>query len=141
VAQSTQQSAQQSGPLANMGYSTDMLFRGAKPDAAGVQATRSEVTRILVNGVRMGGIPDGDKSYIATQIAQATGIPQAEAQKRVDDLIAQGKAAAEKARQVADATRKATSMLAIFTALSLVIGAFVSCVAAAFGGSQRDEHA
>jgi hypothetical protein len=39
-----------------------------------------------------------------------------------------------------DAARKAAAAASIFTALSLVIGAFIACVAAALGGRQRDEH-
>ena len=39
-----------------------------------------------------------------------------------------------------DATRKAAAAASVFTALSMVIGAFIACVAAALGGSQRDEH-
>ena len=38
-----------------------------------------------------------------------------------------------------DATRKAAAAASVFTALSMVIGAFIACVAAALGGSQRDE--
>jgi hypothetical protein len=134
------QGVAQSGVLDNLGYSADALLRGTKPDAqSNPQATRAEITRILANGVRTGTVPADDKTYMAAQIAQSTGISQADAQKRVDDAIAQGNAAAAKAKQVADDTRKAASALAIFTALSLLIGAFISCAAAAIGGSLRDE--
>ena len=64
-------------------------------------------------------------------MAAKTGVPQADAQKRVDDTIASTKEAETKARQAADAARKATATFAIFTALSLMIGAFVACAAAA----------
>jgi hypothetical protein len=40
---------------------------------------------------------------------------------------------------VADAARKAAAEFAIFTALALVIGAFIASAAAAYGGSLRDE--
>lgn len=39
-----------------------------------------------------------------------------------------------------DAARKAAAAASIFTALSLVVGAFIACVAGALGGRQRDEH-
>ena len=45
-----------------------------------------------------------------------------------------------KARQAADAARKATATFAIFTALSLMIGAFIASVAAAYGGGLRDDY-
>ena len=68
-----------------------------------------------------------------------TGISQADAEKRVNDTIASAKDAETKARETADAARKATANFAIFAALSLLIGAFVASAAAAFGGSVRDE--
>ena len=42
--------------------------------------------------------------------------------------------------QTAEAVRKAAAAASIFTALSMVVGAFIASVAAALGGSQRDEH-
>jgi hypothetical protein len=39
----------------------------------------------------------------------------------------------------ADAARKATAEFAIFTALSMLIGAFIASAAAAYGGSVRAE--
>jgi hypothetical protein len=85
-------------------------------------------------------VPPGDRTYLAQLVAAKTGIPQADAQKRVDDTIASTKEAETKARQAADAARKATATFAIFTALSLMIGAFVASAAAAFGGNIRDEY-
>jgi hypothetical protein len=43
-----------------------------------------------------------------------------------------------KAAQAADAARKAASYLSIFMALSMLVGAFIACAAAALGGQQRD---
>jgi hypothetical protein len=45
-----------------------------------------------------------------------------------------------KVRQSADAARKAGAYLSIFLALSMLIGAFIACTAAALGGRQRDEY-
>ena len=122
-------------------YDLDTLFRGEKPDmAASDPAVRGETTRILVMGLRNGNVPAADRSYLAQLVADRTGVSQADAQKRVDDAVAAEKAAETKARQAADAARKSASAVAIFTALSMVIGAFIASVAAAFGGSLRDEH-
>ena len=44
-----------------------------------------------------------------------------------------------KAKEAADAARKAGATFALVSALSLVIGAFIASVAAAYGGRQRDE--
>ncbi len=40
----------------------------------------------------------------------------------------------------ADALRRAAAAFAIFTAVSMLIGAFIACVAAAIGGGLRDKH-
>ena len=123
------------------GYAVDSLFRSDHVDAStSNQDVAAQATRILANGVRNGDVPPGDRSYLAQLVAAKTGIPQADAQKRVDDTIATTKEAETKARQAADAARKASATFAIFTALSLMIGAFVASAAAAFGGSVRDEY-
>jgi hypothetical protein len=122
-------------------YSVDSLFRSDHLDAsASNQDVAAQASRILVNGVRTGDVPPGDRTYLAQLVAAKTGIPQADAQKRVDDTIASTKEAETKARQAADAARKAMATFAIFTALSMMIGAFVACAAAAFGGNMRDEY-
>ena len=41
---------------------------------------------------------------------------------------------------VTDAARKAAATAALFTALSMLIGAFIACAAAALGGHERDAH-
>ncbi len=104
------------------------------------QDAAAQATRVLANGARNGDVPLADRAYLAQLVAAKAGIPQADAQKRVDDTIAAAKDAETKARQAADAARKATATFAIFTALSLLIGAFVAMAAAAFGGNLRDEY-
>jgi hypothetical protein len=122
------------------GYSVDALFRPDHIDASVTnQDVAAQASRILANGVRNGDVPPSDRAYLAQLVAVKTGIPQADAQKRVDDTIASTKEAETKGRQAADAARKATATFAIFTALALMIGAFVACAAAAFGGTIRDK--
>jgi hypothetical protein len=120
-------------------YAVDGLFRSDRIDAStSTQEAAAQATRILANGVRNGDVPPADRTYLAQLVAAKAGIPQADAQKRVDDTIAGAKDAEVKARQAADAARKATATFAIFTALALLIGAFVAMAAAAFGGNLRD---
>jgi hypothetical protein len=122
-------------------YLVDSLFRSDHVDAsASNQDVAAQASRILANGIRNGDVPPADRTYLAQLVAAKAGIPQADAQKRVDDTIASTKEAETKARQAADAARKATATFAIFTALSLMIGAFIACVAAAVGGNIRDEY-
>ena len=123
------------------GYSVDALFRSDHIDASvSNQDVAAQASRILANGIRNGEVPPADRSYLAQLVAAKTGISQPDAEKRVDDTIVSTKEAEIKARQAADAARKATATFAIFTALSLMIGAFIASAAAAFGGSLRDEY-
>jgi hypothetical protein len=76
----------------------------------------------------------------AASVVSGTATVIAGAAKRVDEVIAQAKAVEVKARQAADTARKAGAYLSIFTALSMLVGASIACVAAALGGQQRDEY-
>ena len=120
----------------------DLLFRSSQTTStAPTTDARAEAARILANGVATGDVPTTDRSYLAELVASRTGISAEEAQKRVDNAIAQAKAADLKARELADKARKAAAETSIFTALSMLVGAFIACIAAALGGQRRDLHA
>jgi hypothetical protein len=122
-------------------YDVDTLFRGEKPElASSSRDTHAETTRILAGGLTGGDVSDTDRAYLADTVATRTGLSQADAQKRVDNVIAEEKTAAAKLREAADKARKSAAAVAIFTALSMLIGAFIASVAAAYGGGLRDEH-
>jgi hypothetical protein len=141
AAQGVAQGAAASGASGeDAGYYIDSLFRSDKPDAnASMGEAKTEAGHILAMGLRNGDVPGADKTRLSQLIAARTGLSQADAQKRVDDVLAQEQAAEAKVRQAADAARKATASLAFFTFFSMLIGAFVASVAAAIGGRQRDE--
>jgi len=131
------------GPMAQQqAYDVDSLFRGEKPDVAASDASvRAAAARIFAHGLSDGGtMPAEDQDYLANMVADRTGLSHDDARKRVDDVMAREKAAETKVRQAADTARKSASAFAIFTAISMLIGAFIACAAAAFGGSLRDEH-
>ena len=124
-------------------YDMDLLFRSSQTGSSTATTVdaRAEAARILANGIASGDIPTTDRAYIAELVVAHTGISTEEAQKRVDTAIARAKAADVKARQAADAARKAASEASILTALSMLVGAFIACIAAALGGQRRDLHA
>jgi hypothetical protein len=124
-------------------YDMDLLFRSSQTGSSTATTgdARAEAARILANGIASGEVPTTDRAYLAELVAARAGISQEDAQRRVDTAIAQAKAADVKARQAADAARKATSEASIFTALSMLVGAFIACIAAALGGQRRDLHA
>ena len=121
-------------------YDVDSLFRSAQPSASGANDDpRPEATRILGKVLTTQNLEANDRSYLAQTIAARTGISQQEAETRVDQAAARIKAAEVKARQAADTARKAAAQASIYTALSMLLGAFIASVAAAIGGRQRDE--
>lgn len=134
-----QGAAQNGGSTDATGYLVDSLFRRQQLDASGnSQEVRVEASRILLSGVLSGDVPAADKTYLAQLVAARTGLSQEDAQKRVDEVIAKAKEAETKARQAADAARKAATYLSLFTAFSMLIGAFIAAVAAKIGGDHRD---
>jgi hypothetical protein len=139
----TQSATRPGGTAADpTGYFVDSLFRTDRPATNGSDVdVRAESTRIMLNGMRNGDMSAPDKAYLAQLVSRRTGMSQADAEKRVNDVIAQEKAAEAKAREAADAARKAAAHFSIFMALSMVIGAFIASAAAALGGRLRDEHA
>jgi hypothetical protein len=124
--------------LPDMGYLTDGLFRSDHPVAMPPEI-RAEAGRILVRGLGPQGVPDADKAYLARLVASTTGVDQATATKRVDDVIAQMQQEEADLKKKADAARKAASAAAFTTALSLLIGAFIAGAAGALGGHHREE--
>lgn len=136
-AQGATQAAASSDPSA---YFVDILFRSETPNANPInQDVRGETGRILAKGLRDGDLSAPDRTYLARLGAARTGLSQADAEKRVNDVFAQVKDAEMKVRQAADAARKAGAYLSIFTALSMMVGAFIAAAAGALGGAHRDE--
>jgi hypothetical protein len=150
-------------PSAAMTYDIDKLFRPASPAAgpgstaaaavsgnagagaspAGIDTSsdpRVEAVFIAFNGIAHGAFSDEDRAYLAQLVQQQTGVSAPDAQKRVGDFVTATKNAEDRARAAADAARKAAAETAIYSALALLVCAFIACVSAALGGRLRDEH-
>jgi hypothetical protein len=89
-----------------------------------------------------GEISAEDKSYVTQLVAQETGLSQTEAEQRVSQVIERAQAAkaeAElKAKESADAARKAGMYTALWGAVAMLAGAFAASLAATWGGRARD---
>ena len=121
-------------------YFVDSMFRSSQPDPdADAGAVRAETGRIFARGLQQGQIPAADKSYLAQLVASKTGLTQADAEKRVNEVISQAQKTAEEAKQAADTARKAAAHLSLWSVLALLIGAFCASYAATIGGRQRDD--
>lgn len=114
-------------------YYVDMLFRADRPaagDQAAAQAGNAEAGRILTRGLTSDLTP-ADRTRVAQLVAARTGMPQAEAEQRVNTVITQAKMAADEAR-------KAAAKLALWMAAALLAGALAGALGAVEGGEQRD---
>ena len=130
-------SASQGGQNA---YLADQLLRtdGTAAGAADETQLRGEIGRIFANSMKNGALAPADRTYLAQTIAARTGMSQADAEKRVDDVTAQAKKAADDARAAADTARKAAAYTSLWIFISLLIGAFSASFAATLGGRARD---
>jgi hypothetical protein len=115
----------------------DLLLRrepSATPAAASgdIGAMRAEIGRLVLPALGRGGdISANDRSYLARVVASRAGINQADAERRVSEVVTQAKTAA-------DNTRKATAKLALWLTASMFAGALASSLGALEGGALRD---
>jgi hypothetical protein len=90
------------------------------------------MARLFTSSLRNGGeFKPADRAYVSKVVAARTGLSQADAEKRVDEVVTQ-------AKTDADAARKAAVQLAFWLTASLLLGAFCASLAATEGGGLRD---
>jgi nucleoid DNA-binding protein len=108
-------------------------------DGGPTEASRQEVSRILLMGAADGSLSGDDRAYLVRVVATRAGVSQADAEKRVDALSAQMKTSADKLRAATEIARKAGVLLAFLTAASMVLGAAAAWWGAGMGGRHRDD--
>ena len=125
-------------------YYTDMLLRSDSvvPETDN-GALRAEVGRILLQQPMNGpAMAVDDRQYLARLVARRTGVEQAEAERRVDDVharLVKARTDAETAaKNAAEQARKAGAQSALWMFVALLLGAFIASWAATFGGKLRD---
>jgi hypothetical protein len=110
--------------------------------SADLSGDKVQVGRILANALRTGQLPPEDLSYASHLVAARTGLPQADAEKRVTDLytttLTKVRATETDAKNVADRVRKSTANALLWIFVSLLLGAFSASLMATFGGRRRD---
>jgi len=121
---------------------TDGAVTSADSPAPGSAVSKAEVLRIYTNALAAGSLPAEDQRYIGQVVSQRTGISQADAEKRAQEIFVnlqvKARDAETAAKAAADKARKATAYGSLWLFVSLLIGAFVASFAAVFGGRQRD---
>jgi hypothetical protein len=95
-------------------------------------ANRGELSRILVPALAQGGsVSAPDKAYLAKLVSARTGLSQADAEKRVDEVTTQ-------AKSTADAARKSAATFSLWLVVSMLAGALAASLAAIEGGNLRN---
>jgi hypothetical protein len=120
-----------SGPMDSY---VDSLLRSDTPASqqGNTNESRGELNRLFVSSFRNGAeLKPADRDYVSKVVAARTGLSQADADKRVNEVVTQ-------AKTDIDATRKATVQLAFWLTASLLVGAFCASLAATEGGGLRD---
>lgn len=124
----------------SMGYFVDSLFRGDGPAPVSEDAANGVAARILAKGIASdGALPAEDRMYLAQLVAQCTRLTQAEAEARVDQVMAQVQQLKVQAKQAADTAAKVAAWTALWTFVALLCGAFFASLAALYGGRRRDQ--
>jgi hypothetical protein len=121
-------------------FYVDKLFRAAP--VAGTTAgadngtndsgSRAEVVRLWAADFAAGkDLPAADRTYVAQIVAARSGLSQADADRRVGQVVNEAKVAA-------DQTRRGAAHLSFWLTAALLAGAFAASLAAAEGGALRD---
>ena len=119
----------------------DRLFRteaaappasSAAANSGGNQAVRAEVLRLWTSDFKDNSdLTSSNRTYVARLVSAQTGLSQADAEKRVTEVVTDAKAAADRARSAA-------AKLAFWMTAALFFGAFAASLAAVEGGQLRD---
>jgi hypothetical protein len=120
----------------------DRMLRNDAPPVAGAASPQvaagtasssfAELGRIIAPATRKGGeVPAADRAYASKIVMMRTGVSQAEADKRVNDTIAD-------AKKAADDARNAAAKMSLWLAASLLAGALAAALGATEGGLLRD---
>ena len=139
-------------------YAVDLLLRPAPRSAAGTAAApampaaqaaqpaqdvdglRTEAGRIFTATINNRAFTARDRDYLAQVVVNRTGLPEAEAQRRVDAAVTEARDLEIKARETADKARKAALIAGFVAAATLLISLASACAGASLGGRHRDNN-
>jgi hypothetical protein len=115
-----------------LAFELDRLFRSdRKPaDPANDPEMRAQAARIITTGLGHSRMAPDDRGYLVRLVETRTGLPQPEAESRVNQVMTQASEAVARARRGA-------VILAFMVGASLMLGAAAAWLAAAAGGQHR----
>ncbi|KPP82481.1 MAG: hypothetical protein HLUCCA04_00050 [Oceanicaulis sp. HLUCCA04] len=131
--------AAEEGAPAPSAIITDRLYRAPGADPETLESAREEADRFVVRAITdPDSVTAEDRAWLVEDVAERTAIDVNGADTRVQAAFNEMDAVRAEAREEVDTARAASATLAVATALALLIGAFVACGAAVFGGRERD---
>lgn len=124
-------------------YAVDRILAPSDSAAPAGGTARGElapaIARALAANLENPQLDVTDRTMLVRVVVRQTGMPQAEAEKRVDEAFANFKAAERKARDAAEAARKGALIAGFAAAAILAVACAASCLGASLGGRHRDE--
>jgi hypothetical protein len=115
-----------------LSYELDRLYRaGRRAPNIDLSSERAEAGRILLTASSHDGMSADDRAYLIQQVSGATGLAASDAERRVDNVIANSKTAIAR-------SRRSTIILAFSVATAVLLGAIAAWAAACAGGRHRD---
>jgi hypothetical protein len=127
-----------SGPAASVGgeniiaFDLDKLFRtDRRPDDVDMTYSRAEASRILLTAAGHRGLSADDRAYLVRLTARDTGLSAADAERRVDSVVAS-------ARNNIARARRSGVIIGFMAGAAALLGAAAAWFAACAGGRHRD---
>jgi hypothetical protein len=115
-----------------LSYELDRLLRSPRRAAnVDIGPERAEAGRILLTSSSHSGVNSDDRAYLVQQVAAATGLSPADADKRVNTAI-------EDSRTAIARSRHSAVILAFSLAAATLLGAVTAWMTACAGGRHRD---
>ena len=114
-------------------FELDRLFWSANRQQTNNPEVRAEAGRILETGLGRKDLAKDDHDRLVQLVSAQTGLPPADADHRVAQILSESRSATSKARQSA-------VILAFTVAAALAAGAAAAWGSAVMGGRHRDEN-
>lgn len=112
-------------------FDIDSLLRSSRPTPGDVEPVRAEAGRILLTASSHRGVMPEDRAHLVRLVMSRTGLAEADATQRADNVIAQ-------ARENISRARRSAVLLAFMVGAAALLGAAVAWYAACGGGRHRD---
>jgi hypothetical protein len=132
-----------------VGYYVDRALRapatGGTSGASGATPNdaKIEVARILTRSLATGGLSDADRGDLEKIVARQTGISEADAKTRVNQMMTEANdaynKAADAAKEAADKARKITASITTWFVIVSLLAAILAWYAGVIGGRHRDQ--